>query len=116
MAYTMEHRETRKVIGSVGCTYYEDLEKVGIVYFVGAQYQTLILFSWYGRNLSPLINRKIQGMSAFPALVNQPDIQFIAVGVDAEFFRVYKMCLSAKRKVNRVIAHASESELKEEMS
>ena len=39
MAYTMEHRETREVIGSVGCTYYEDLEKVGIVYFVGAQYR-----------------------------------------------------------------------------
>lgn len=35
----MEHRETREVIGSVGCTYYEDLEKVGIVYFVGAQYR-----------------------------------------------------------------------------
>ena len=39
MAYTMEHRETRKVIGSVGCTYYEDLEKVGIVYFVGREYR-----------------------------------------------------------------------------
>lgn len=27
------------VIGSVGCSYYEDLQKTGITYFIGAQYR-----------------------------------------------------------------------------
>lgn len=39
IAYTIELREDRTVIGSVGCTYYEDMEKVGLVYFIGARYR-----------------------------------------------------------------------------
>lgn len=39
LAYTVELKETHEIIGSVGCTYYEDLEKIGIVYFVGAAYR-----------------------------------------------------------------------------
>ncbi len=32
-------KSTGEVIGSVGCTYYEDLDKVGICYFVGRDYR-----------------------------------------------------------------------------
>lgn len=39
LAYTVELKETHEVIGSVGCSYYEDIEKVGITYFVGAEYR-----------------------------------------------------------------------------
>ena len=31
--------KNNEVIGSVGCSYYEDLEQVGITYFIGAQYR-----------------------------------------------------------------------------
>lgn len=39
LAYTVELGETHEVIGSVGCTYYEDLGKIGIVYFIGSAYR-----------------------------------------------------------------------------
>lgn len=39
LAYAVELKETHEVIGSVGCSYYQDLEKVGIVYFVGTEYR-----------------------------------------------------------------------------
>lgn len=31
--------KNNKMIGSVGCSYYEDLKEVGITYFIGAQYR-----------------------------------------------------------------------------
>lgn len=39
LAYTIELRDTGTVVGSVGCSYYEDLNKVGITYFTGAEYR-----------------------------------------------------------------------------
>ena len=39
LAYTVELKETHEVIGSVGCSYYKDIEKVGITYFIGAEYR-----------------------------------------------------------------------------
>ena len=39
LAYTLERKDTREVIGSVGCSYYEDMEKIGITCFVGAEYR-----------------------------------------------------------------------------
>ncbi|MBO6299100.1 MAG: GNAT family N-acetyltransferase [Lachnospiraceae bacterium] len=36
---TIVMKETAEVIGSVGCTYYEDTGKIGICYFVGADYR-----------------------------------------------------------------------------
>jgi len=39
LAYTVELKDTHEVIGSVGCSYYKDMEKVGIVYFVGREYR-----------------------------------------------------------------------------
>ena len=39
LAYAVELKDTHKVIGSVGCSYYRDMEKAGIVYFIGAEYR-----------------------------------------------------------------------------
>lgn len=39
MAYTITLKAENTVIGSVGCSFYEELQKTGIVYFVGAQYR-----------------------------------------------------------------------------
>ena len=39
LAYTIVLRETEMAIGSVGCSYYEDLQETGITYFVGAKYR-----------------------------------------------------------------------------
>ena len=39
LAYTIQLKHPEIVIGSVGCSYYEDLEKVGITYFIGANYR-----------------------------------------------------------------------------
>ncbi len=38
LAYTITLKD-KAVIGSVGCSYYEDLQKTGITYFIGAQYR-----------------------------------------------------------------------------
>lgn len=39
LAYTITLKAQAAVIGSVGCSYYEDLQKTGIVYFIGAKYR-----------------------------------------------------------------------------
>ena len=39
LAYTIQLKRSETVIGSVGCSYYKDLEKVGITYFIGAKYR-----------------------------------------------------------------------------
>lgn len=39
LAYAIQLKQSKIVIGSVGCSYYEDLKKVGITYFIGAQYR-----------------------------------------------------------------------------
>ena len=39
LAYSITLKDEAAVIGSVGCSYYEDLRETGIVYFVGAQYR-----------------------------------------------------------------------------
>lgn len=39
LAYAIVLKDTDEVVGSVGCSYYENLEKVGITYFVGAEYR-----------------------------------------------------------------------------
>ena len=41
LAYTIQLKDSEMVIGSVGCSYYEDLDKVGITYFIGAQYRNM---------------------------------------------------------------------------
>lgn len=41
LAYAVTLKEENKVIGSVGCSYYEDLKEVGITYFMGAEYRNL---------------------------------------------------------------------------
>ena len=40
LAYTIALKETNTVIGSVGCSYYEDLQATGITYFIGALYRS----------------------------------------------------------------------------
>lgn len=37
LAYTITLKA--EVIGSVGCSYYQDLQKIGITYFIGTQYR-----------------------------------------------------------------------------
>ena len=39
LAYVIEDKGTGSTVGSVGCSFYEDLEKVGITYFVGADFR-----------------------------------------------------------------------------
>ncbi len=39
LAYTIKLKNTGEIIGSVGCSYYENLGKVGITYFIGADYR-----------------------------------------------------------------------------
>ena len=39
LAYTITLKDETVVIGSVGCSYYEGFRKIGITYFVGAQYR-----------------------------------------------------------------------------
>lgn len=39
LAYAIQLKESGIVIGSVGCSYYEDLEKVGVTYFIGGNYR-----------------------------------------------------------------------------
>ena len=39
LAYTITLKDKTIVIGSIGCSYYEDLQETGITYFVGAQYR-----------------------------------------------------------------------------
>ena len=39
LAYTITLRAEAEVIGSIGCSYYQDLQKTGITYFIGTQYR-----------------------------------------------------------------------------
>lgn len=39
LAYAITLKDEAVVVGSVGCSFYEDLRKIGITYFVGAQYR-----------------------------------------------------------------------------
>ena len=39
LAYTIILKTEAAIIGSIGCSYYEDLQKTGITYFIGAQYR-----------------------------------------------------------------------------
>ncbi|MDE7284614.1 MAG: GNAT family N-acetyltransferase [Lachnospiraceae bacterium] len=39
LAYTITLKEENIVIGSIGCSYYEDFHETGITYFIGAQYR-----------------------------------------------------------------------------
>ena len=39
LAYAITLKEGNIVIGSIGCSYYEDLQETGITYFIGAQYR-----------------------------------------------------------------------------
>ena len=39
LAYVIEDKGTGSLVGSVGCSYYEDLRKVGVTYFVGAYFR-----------------------------------------------------------------------------
>lgn len=39
LAYTITLKDETAVIGSIGCSYYEDLKEIGITYFVGAKYR-----------------------------------------------------------------------------
>lgn len=39
LAYTIALKGDNNVVGSVGCSYYEDFQKVGITYFIGAKYR-----------------------------------------------------------------------------
>lgn len=39
LAYTVTLKNENVVIGSIGCSYYEDLGETGITYFIGAQYR-----------------------------------------------------------------------------
>ncbi len=39
LAYAITLKEENTVVGSVGCSYYEDLQETGITYFIGAQYR-----------------------------------------------------------------------------
>lgn len=39
LAYAIELKEKNIVIGSVGCSYYDDLQETGITYFIGANYR-----------------------------------------------------------------------------
>ncbi len=39
MAFTIEERKSGVPVGSVGCTYYDDLKANGLVYFIGAAHR-----------------------------------------------------------------------------
>ncbi|WP_026527398.1 GNAT family N-acetyltransferase [Butyrivibrio sp. VCD2006] len=39
LAYVIEDKKTGSSVGSVGCSFYEDLKKVGITYFIGADFR-----------------------------------------------------------------------------
>ena len=39
LAYTIALKDEAIVVGSIGCSYYEDLQETGITYFIGAQYR-----------------------------------------------------------------------------
>ncbi len=51
--------------------------------------EALVFRGWYVGVFPALIYREIEGVPAFPALVDQPYVDLAAVSVDAEFSRVF---------------------------
>lgn len=39
LAYAVMLTNENIVVGSIGCSYYEDLQEIGVTYFIGAQYR-----------------------------------------------------------------------------
>ena len=39
LAYTITLKDEAKVVGSIGCSFYEDFQETGITYFIGTQYR-----------------------------------------------------------------------------
>ena len=39
LAYTVVLKEDNSVVGSVGCSWYEDMGKIGVTYFIGSEYR-----------------------------------------------------------------------------
>lgn len=39
LAYSIVEKESQAVVGSIGCSYFDDLDRVGLVYFIGAKYR-----------------------------------------------------------------------------
>ena len=39
LAYTITLKNENIIVGSIGCSYYEDLQEIGITYFIGSQYR-----------------------------------------------------------------------------
>lgn len=39
LAYTITLKNENTVVGSIGCSYYEELREIGITYFIGNQYR-----------------------------------------------------------------------------
>lgn len=39
LAYSIVEKESNAVIGSIGCSYFDDLNQVGLVYFIGAKHR-----------------------------------------------------------------------------
>ncbi|MDE7416584.1 MAG: GNAT family N-acetyltransferase [Lachnospiraceae bacterium] len=39
LAYTITLKDEKTVVGSIGCSYYDDLHETGITYLIGAQYR-----------------------------------------------------------------------------
>lgn len=39
LAYAIEEKESHSVVGSVGTSFYEDFQKVGVTYFIGARFR-----------------------------------------------------------------------------
>jgi len=38
LAYVIEDKRTGSSVGTVGCSFYEDMGKVGVTYFIGADF------------------------------------------------------------------------------
>lgn len=39
LAYAIIEKESNRLIGSIGCSYYKDLKEIGITYFIGGNYR-----------------------------------------------------------------------------
>lgn len=39
LAYTVTLKDEKIAVGSIGCSYYDNLQEIGITYFIGAQYR-----------------------------------------------------------------------------
>ena len=39
LAYSIVEKESQAVVGSIGCSYFDALDRVGLVYFIGAKYR-----------------------------------------------------------------------------